>query len=494
MKKYILVLDAGTTSVKALVFGRNLELLGMVSKNVNSFFPGSRMVEQDPGEIYRLAVECGREVMGKLRVCADEIACAGIANQRTSWLMWDGRTREPLCNLVTWQDTRGAGCLRELVTDNEAFHALFPGAAPGVPAVYTPLSVASTARMAPGFARALQNGHVKWGNVDAWLLHNLTGGESFATSSSTAGNSTMLDMPSGAWAVPMAEFFGLRPDMLPEIKEENASYGVIGAEVFGCAIPVCSMVADQQAAMFAQGCFTSNVAKCTNGSGTFVNVNIGEEYRTFGGFYTTIAWKLGGRISYMFEGNSYTTGSSLEWAQKQLELYGSVEQLDRDAASVPDSNGVYFVPALCGLPAPYGDMTARASFMGISPGANRRHFSRAVLESVAFAACDVVTAFMDLGIRMDKLSVSGGVSNSGIVVQLMSNLLGMEIRRPFTVEATGYGCAALAATNIGWASLEGVRDGMEAHTVFRPDGGAGRDKERLAMWKKAVERSLRWLE
>lgn len=494
MKKYILVLDAGTTSIKALVFDRNLELLGMTSQTMDSIFPGPRMVEQDPEELYRLVVESGRNVMDKLGISAAEIACAGITNQRTSWLMWDGKTRKPLCNLITWQDTRGVDYLRELVTDNEAFHTRFPGMAPLIPAIYTPVSVASTARKLPQFAEALQKDNVKWGNVDAWLLYNLTGGESFATSGSTAGNSTMLDMPSGMWEASIAEFMGMRPDMFPEIKEENAFYGTIRADIFGSEIPVYSMSADQQAAMFAQGCFAPNVAKCTNGSGTFVNVNIGEEYKTFGEFYTTIAWKLNGKISYMFEGNSYTTGSSLEWAQNQMELYGSVEQLDRDAAAVPDSNGVYFVPALGGLPAPYNDMTARASFMGISPGATRKHFARAVLDSVAFAASDVVTEFIALGIHIEKLNVSGGVSNSDIVVQLMANLLGREIARPLSVEATGYGSAAFAATNLGWISFEEIRDGMKAHTVFLPDRNTERDRARLAMWKKAVERSLRWLD
>jgi len=494
VKRYILVLDAGTTSIKGLVYNRDLELVSKVIQTVGSSYPGPRRVEQDPEEIVRMVVGVGRQAIEQAGISADEIACAGITNQRTSWLMWDGETQKPLCSLVTWQDTRGVDYLNELVRDNENFHVHFPGLAEHIPAVYTPVSLASTKKILPGFAAAVQDRHVKWGNVDAWLLYKLSGGRAFATSCSTASNSTMLDMPSGSWATPIAEFFGMRPDMFPEIKEESAFYGMIGAEVFGAEIPVYSMAADQQAAMFAQGCFDACSAKCTNGSGTFVNVNIGEAYKSCGDFFTSIAWKLGGRISYMFEGSSFTTGSSLEWAQHQLGLYGSVEQLDREAARVPDSNGVYFVPALGGLPAPYNDMTARASFMGISPGANRRHFMRAVLDSVAFAASDLIKAFIALGIDIKKLSVSGGVSNSDIVIQLMSNLLDLEVTRPGSVEATGYGSAAFAALHMGWITLEDMRDGMHVCKRFRPNESAMHDAQRLAMWKKAVERSLRWLD
>jgi len=455
MKDYILVIDAGTTSMKALIYDRELRLCVSVIEKAHSLYPAPRQVEQDPQALFSLAVKVGRAAIARLGISAADIACAAITNQRASWLMWDDKG--PLCNLITWQDTRGADKVRALI-------------------------------------ESLHGKGVKWGNVDAWLLHQLTGGAAFATSYGTASNSMLLDMKSGQWDLAMLEYFGLCGGMLPEIKEENARFGVIAAEHFGAEIPVMAMAADQQAAMFAQGCFSPNVAKCTNGSGTFLNVNIGEKYKTYGDFFTSIAWKLNGKISYMFEGSSFTTGSSLEWAQKQLELFGDVEQLNRDAASVDDSGGVYFVPALGGLHIPYNDQTARASFMGIGPAANRRHFARAVLESVAYAAADLVKSFQALGVEIEKLSVSGGVSNSDIVVELMANLLGFEITRPESVEATGFGAAALAAINMGWIALEDLRHGTQTNAVFTPNENAPRDAERFAMWKKAVERSLGWLE
>ncbi|MDR1638936.1 MAG: hypothetical protein LBC41_02975 [Clostridiales bacterium] len=494
MKQYIIVLDEGTTSVKSLVYNKDLELVASSSRKIESFYPGARKVEQDPEKIYDLVVETSREAVAKAGISADEIAGAGITNQRASWMFWDSETLKPHCNLVSWQDSRGVDYLETFV-GSPVFNTNFPGLAPYIPSIYVPVSVASMAAENPEFAEALKKETTKWGNVDAWLLNKLTDGASHFTTASTASNSTMLDKATGGWSTPIAQYAGMRPDMFPEILEENASFGTIKADVLGAEIPVCCLIADQQAAMFAQGCFEPTVAKCTNGSGTFVNVNIGEEYKEFPNFYTTVAWKLNGKTSFMFEGSSYTAGSCLEWAQKQLELYGDVKQLNEDAAAVADSNGVFFVPALSGMTGPpYNDPTARAAFIGINPGANRKHFSRAVLESVAYAAAGVALAFIGLGVDIKKLSVSGGVSSSDIAVQLMSNVLGIEIARPRSIEATGLGTAALAALHLGWISWEEATTCMKVDTVFKPNQDQEKDKANFELWKKAVDRCLKWLE
>ncbi|MDR1939179.1 MAG: hypothetical protein LBQ40_00080 [Clostridiales bacterium] len=494
MKKYILVLDCGTTCVKSLVYDLGLRFVGMSSRKTQSIYPAPRMVEQDPSALYKLLLETAREVMKDNGISPSEIACAGIGAQRTSWLFWNSETQEPLCNLITWQDTRGVDVLKPLFTENEAFNSVFPGIAPYLTPIYTPVMIAAKKESSKEFADGLSNHAVRWGNVDSWLLFKLSGGKRFATTLSMASNSTMLDNQTREWNTYIPQYVGMRPDMFPEILDENADFGVISKEVFGAEIPIYGMIADQQAAMFAQGCFEPTVAKCTNGSGTFVNVNIGGEYKTFGGFYTSVAWRINGKTSYMFEGNSYTAGSCLEWAQKGLELYGSIKQLDDEAAEVKDSNGVYFVPALGGMSgAPYNDPTARASFMGIGPDSTRKHFVRAVLDSIAFAASDVLLSFKNLGVDIQKLSVSGGVSNSDIAVQLMSNLLDMEISRPKSIEATGYGIAALAALHMNIISEDDVKNGMDAYKTFAPDKNKEAAKAQFSMWKKALERSLKWL-
>jgi glycerol kinase len=494
VKRYILVLDEGTTSVKSLVYNRELELVGSVSKKIESVYPGPRLVEQDPEKIYSLVVDTCREAVKNLEINPEDIACAAIANQRNSFVFWDGATQKPLHNVITWQDTRGVDHLSDFV-GSPLFNQYFPGLAPYIPSIYTPVVVSATKILCPEFAAALSRPGVKWGNIDSWLLYKLTDGQTHATTLSTASNSTMLDQPTGAWNTYIAQFAGMRDDMFPEIREENAGFGMMKEEILGIPIPISCMMADQQAAMFSQGCFLPTVAKCTNGSGTFVNVNIGEEFKEYGNLTTTIAWKLDGKTSFMSEGGSYTAGSCLEWAQSQLELYGSVRQLDEDASSVADSGGVYFVPALGGMAGPpYNDPTARASFMGIGPSANRKHFARAVLESIAFAAAGAVKAFLELGIDIRKLSVSGGVSSSDIAVQLMSNILGMEIARPRSIEATGLGIAALAAVKLGWLDKGELQGCMQIDKVFAPDGRGERDLKRFIEWKKAVDRSLKWLE
>ncbi|MDR2046952.1 MAG: hypothetical protein LBP79_03490 [Clostridiales bacterium] len=494
MKNYILVFDCGTTCVKSLIYDKALKFIGMTARKVQSLYPDPKRVEQDPLKILDLLLETAREVLEKTGVKSDEIACAGIGAQRTSWLFWHEKSMKPLCNLITWQDTRGTDVLKRLFVENDAFNAAFPGVAPRLVPLYTPVMVAALKETSPEFGKELRSDDVRWGNLDAWLLFKLTGGKQFKTTLSMASNSTMLDNRTCKWNSYIPQFIGMRGDMLPEIDEESADFGVIPREFFGAEIPIYGMIADQQAAMFAHGCFEPSAAKCTNGSGTFVNVNIGGEYKTYGNFYTSVAWRVNGKISYMFEGNSYTAGSCLEWARERLGLYGSIEQLDEDAASVKDSNGVYFVPALGGMSgAPYNDPSARASFMGIGPDADRKHFVRAVLDSVAFAASDVLISFKKLDLDIQKLSVSGGVSNSDLAVQLMSNLLGMEIARPESVEATGYGVAALAALRMGLIDENGLKKGMPAHKIFRPDENRAAATAQFEMWRKALNRSLLWL-
>ncbi|MDR1906363.1 MAG: hypothetical protein LBQ27_05605 [Clostridiales bacterium] len=494
MKKYILVLDCGTTCVKSLIYDKNLKFIGMSSRKTESIYPGHGMVEQDPLKIYALILETAKDVMSKCSIDVREIACAGIGAQRTSWLFWNGKNLKPLCNLITWQDTRGTRVLRDLFVENQQFNSVFPGMAPYLIPLYTPVMVAASKTLSADFSDALSNPDVKWGNVDSWLLYMLTGGKQFATTLSMASNSTMLDNKTCEWSTYIPQYVGMRPDMFPEIREESSDFGVISKEIFGEEIPICGVIADQQAAMFAQGCFEPTVAKCTNGSGTFVNVNIGSEYKTFGNFYTSVAWRINGKTSYMFEGNSYTAGSCLEWGKNQLELYGSIKQLDEEAAQVKDSNGVYFVPALGGMSgAPYNDPSARASFMGISADCNRKHLVRAMLDSIAFAAADVLISFKNLGIDIKKLSVSGGVSNSDIAVQLLSDILDMEISRPESIEATGFGIAALSAMYMNFIGEADIKKGMSSYKTFKPDPNRENALAQFSMWKKALERSLKWL-
>lgn len=493
MKEFVLVVDEGTTAVKSLLFDREMEIRAISSRKIDRIFPSERFVEEDPENIYERTVETMREAIANAGVAAGDIACVAITNQRTSWMFWNAVSGKPICNLVTWQDTRGVFGLEMLARD-EAFEKAFPGRRQTLKAISPAVVIYHMRNTCPAFAEALgRKDDVRFGNIDAWLLYKFTG-EAHATSYSTVSNSVAFDNRALAWAMDLLEYMGLSDAMMPEIREESGHFGVMRKDVLGVEIPVCAMVADQQAAMFSQGCFNPHVAKCTHGTGTFMNVNIGREYRDVGRFFTSIAWKLGGEVSYMFEGNSFTAGTCLEWAARQLELYGSMKQLDEDAALVPDSGGVFFVPALGGLTtAPYFDPSARASYMGISHRTNRHHFVRATLDSVAYAAASVFEAIQAEGVDIRKLSVSGGVSNSDLVIQLMANLLGMEVVRPHTVEATGLGAAELAAMHLGWIRPGEVENYVKVGKVSHPDENRERDRDHFRVWKKAVARSLEWL-
>lgn len=494
MKQYILIIDEGTTGVKSLIFNRNMEVLGDSYRKLESMCPGERMVEQDPEVILEKTIETCREVVKTTGINPEEIACIGITNQRTSWLMWEKESGRPISNLVIWQDTRGIYQKQKFIDDPE-FNQKFPGVAPYLPPLYAPLIIDYLKEHQDGFAEKLQNEDVLWGNVDTWLLYRLTGKKEFATSASTASNSTIFDNENICWSMPILEYVGVKKSMMPEVKEESGHFGDMCESILGVKIPIYSMVADQQSAMFAQGCFKPNVAKCTNGTGTFLNVNIGPVHKSYGNFYTSIAWKLNGEVSYMFEGSSFTAGTCLEWAKNQLELFDSIDQLTEDVESIDSNGGVYFVPALTGLTGvPYSDESARASFIGVSLASERKHFVRAVLESVAYAAVSVFEVFRNQGIGMDRLSVSGGVSKSDVAIQLMANLLNMEIARPHSVEASALGAAELAAIHMGWMTIDQVDEFLHVDKVFHPNEDRENAMYHFEQWKKAVNRSLNWLE
>lgn len=471
-----------------------MEIAAISHRKIDRLFPAERFIEQDPEAIYRTSLDTMREAVGLAGISASDIAGVGIANQRTSWVFWDVKTGQALRNLVTWQDSRGVLGM-EMLAGNEAFNQVFPDTLSTKRPIYPPFGIHHIKETEPEFSKALERrDDVRYGNVDAWLLYKLTDGKQHATSYSTASNSIVYDTANLKWEMPVMEFMGVYEEMMPSVREESGDFGTLSADVLGVEIPILSMVADQQSAMFAQGCFGPDTAKCTNGTGTFVNVNIGPEFKQYGNFRTNVAWRLDEDVNYMCEGNSYTAGSCLEWASRHLELFNGVDDLEAYAARVPDSGGIYFVPALGGLStAPYLDPSARASFMGIGAGTHKAHFVRAVLDSVAYAGVSLFQEMIRLGIGINKLSVSGGVSNSDFVVQLMANLLDMDVVRPHTIEATGLGAAELTALRLGWVKRDSIGDYIRVGAVFSPNRDCERDANHFEKWKKAVSRSLDWL-
>lgn len=491
-KGYILVIDEGTTGVRALIYNENLEIKGEAYKRIHMLYPGEGEVEQDPIEIYEKTVDACREVVKKINIDPNEIKCATITNQRTSWLLWNKETGKPLRNMVTWLDSRGRFQKEKFVGD-PVFNEKFPGLAPYLPDFYMPLVLERIKDTEEGFEEELHKSTTLWGNVDSWLLFKLTGGKVHATSASTASNSTVYISQFMIWYQDMLNFVGIREEMLPVIKEESDEYGVMDAEILGVEIPIYGAIADQQAALFSQGCIKKNTGKCTNGTGTFVDVNIGEKYVEVAPLITTVAWKLDNKISYMLEGISYTSGACLEWAKDNLKLFDDFNNVDEIAQSVENNGGIYFVPALMGLMGiPYDDSTARGAYMGITPMANQAHFTRATLESIAFATANIIEIATQAQIPIEILKLSGGASKSDVIAQLTANIVPAKVIRAKSVEATALGAAEMGALKLGWMNLEDVERFSTAEKIFEKNQKSEIDSKNFSMWKKAVERTLKW--
>ena len=490
-KKYILVVDEGTTGTRAMLFDREMKIVGQAYKLIQSHFPSEGSFEQDAEEIFNSSVEMCREVVRTTGIDVGEIACAGVTNQRTSWVFWDKDTGKPLRNMVSWLDTRGSYQIPKWDASKE-FNAIFPGLAPHLPPLYMPLILDLLKDREPEFKARFEQGNILYGTVDAWLVYKFTGGKVHATVPSNASNSTIYDSPSMSWVTPMLDFVGMKPEMMPEVREESVDFGCFTADILGVELPILSVVADQQSALFSQGCHAEGTAKCTNGTGTFIDLNLGKTHRVVPGLTTTVAWKLDGTVNYMAEGMSNTTGACIEWVKNNLKLFDSYDNLENEITSVPDNGGVYFVPALNGMGIPFSDSSARAAFLGASGAAKREHFVRAAVEAVAYSGSAMFLAAQEQGVQLSEIMISGGVSKSATMAQIMANVTGARIVRPKSVEATALGAAELAAMALGWMTMKDVPKYMEEDRAFTPNEDAARDKEHYKVWRKAVERCLKW--
>ena len=490
-KEFIIVIDEGTTGVRAFVYNQKMQIVGDAYKKLEVIFPGQYQVECDAMDIYNYSLDVCREAMMKANISADEVASFGIANQRTTWLMWDKTTGVPLRNAVVWLDNRGI-LQRDKWANDPAFSSKYPGVAPYLPGVFVPLSLDKIKDDEPEFKAKFDKGNILYGTIDTWLIWKLTGGKTFAVTGSTASINTIYLAEYKVWNMGMLEYVGMTADMLPEIYEESGDFGVTEKSIFGVEIPIYGVVADQQSALFSQGCLNSNTAKCTNGTGTFVDINIGNEYRKAEGLLTGIAWTINGETTYMFEGYSATAGACLEWAKNNTKLFTDFDKMDERAYEVENSGGCYFVPALSGLTAPVADETAKGAFMGISGGTTRNHMIRAMLESLGFAASSIMIKAQAAGINIEKIKISGNVSRSEIVGQTIANVVDAEVILPSSVEATALGAAELAGLKLGWFTLADIEGFLNTERVYKCDGRCEAEKKTYESWLDVCNRTLKW--
>ncbi|MEW6555319.1 MAG: glycerol kinase GlpK [Actinomycetota bacterium] len=492
----VLAIDEGTTGTKCMCFGRDQQPLSSVSLEFAQHYPQPGWVEHDALEIWERTCEAARQALDAAGATAADVAAVGITNQRETTVIWDRATGEPVRRAIVWQCRRSADICRRCVDDGleEKVRAktglvLDP--------YFSGTKLTWVMENEPGIARRAEAGELCFGTIDSWLIYRLTGGRVHATDVSNASRTLLFNIRDLAWDPELAGMCAVPMSMLPEVRESCGIFGDTDPQAFlGITAPIAGVAGDQQAALFGQACFRPGMTKNTYGTGSFVLMNIGGEPRfSEKGMLTTVAWSMEGQVTYAMEGSIFITGAAVNWLRDGLKIIDRASDIDELAAQVENTGGVYFVPALVGLGAPYWDPEARALLIGMTRGTGRPHIARAVIESMALQTMDVVEVMREeTGIPLRELRVDGGASVMDMLLQYQADLLGVPVRRPVISETTSLGAALLAGLATGfWKSTEEIEERWKLDREALPDPAAA---ERVASmrrdWKRAVERSLDW--
>ena len=498
MDTYIAALDQGTTSSRAILFNQAGEIAARAQYPFRQIYPQPGWVEHDPMEIWASERRALAEITS--HIDPRQVAAIGITNQRETTILWDRRTGEPIHNAIVWQCRRTAPfCdglkaqgLGETIADKTGLL---------IDAYFSASKIRWLLDNVPGARERAERGELCFGTVDSWLIWQLSGGAVHVTDYSNASRTMLFNIHTLRWDEELCEIFGIPRSILPRPVGNSEVYGLVARdlpELEGLAgIPICGSIGDQPAALFGQGCFHPGEAKNTYGTGCFTLMNVGREaVRSRAGLVTSVGWSIGGETSYALEGSVFNAGSTIQWLRDELKLIDSAPECDRLAESVPDSGGVVIVPAFTGLGAPYWDMYARGTILGLTRGSTRAHIARAVLDAIALQVTDLVRAMnADAPCPIPTLRVDGGASVSDILMQIQADLLGIPVDRPAQVETTAFGAAALAGLAAGvWkdtGELEKLRRSQHVFTPLRSGEDCGREYRR---WQRAVERARAWAE
>lgn len=492
---YVLALDQGTTSSRAILFDHRGRVVAVAQREFRQMYPRPGWVEHDPEEIWFTQLSTAREALQRAGVAAADVAAIGITNQRETTVLWDRATGTPVAPAIVWQDRRTAGMCDALKA--QAAESLVRAKTGLVLDPYfSATKVAWLLDNVAGLRARAERGEIAFGTVDAWLVYRLTGGRVHATDYSNASRTLFFNIHTLSWDDELLELFGRVPRaVLPEVKPSSAIYGATAPDLLGAAIPIGGIAGDQQAALFGQACFEVGMAKNTYGTGSFLLLNTGAKpVASQHGLLTTVAWGLGGEVTYALEGSVFVTGAAVQWLRDGLGLITNAAETEALANSVPDTGGVYLVPAFTGLGAPYWDPYARGALVGITRGTTRAHIVRAALEAIAYQTCDVMRAMeQDAGVPLRALRVDGGAAVNNLLMQFQSDVLGVPVERPAVTETTALGAAYLAGLAAGvWQSQDEIRAQWHLDRRFEPAMEADRREQLLAGWRRAVERSLGW--
>ncbi|MBQ3150319.1 MAG: glycerol kinase GlpK [Clostridia bacterium] len=499
-KKYVLALDQGTTSSRAILFDKKGNIVKKSQNEFEQIYPQLGWVEHDPMAILESQFTAAADLFKDGDITPDEVACIGIANQRETTVIWDKNTGKPVYNAIVWQCRRTAEYCYELKADGLGEYVKdHTGLI--IDAYFSATKIRWILDNVDGARERAERGELLFGTIETWLIWNLTGGKVHVTDYSNASRTMLFDVDKLSWDGYLAEKLGIPMSLLPKAVPSSLVYGEVADNVpfIGClaGIPISGAVGDQPAALFGQGCFNPGQAKNTYGTGCFLLMNTGET-RTISrnNLVTGVAWGIGDTVEYAIEGSAFNAGSVIKWLRDEMQMISSAPECDRLAESVPDANGIYFVPAFTGLGAPYWDMYARGCVVGLTRGVNRAHFARAVIESIAFQMTDLLEAMQaDSGIPFSELRVDGGASVSNIMMQIQSDLIKTKVNRPKNVETTALGCAFLAGLAVGfWKDKEEIERIREVDKIFSPQMDEEKRNTLYNGWKRAVQRSMNWEE
>jgi len=490
--KYILALDQGTTSSRAIIFDRRGRIKSVAQKEFPQIFPKPGWVEHNPRDIWSSQAGVALEALAGAGLNSKEIEAIGITNQRETAVVWDRATGEPLCNAIVWQDRRTASACDRLKRDgHEPEIQRKTGLV--VDAYFSATKVEWILKNVPGARAKAKAGQLAFGTVDSWLIWNLTGGRLHITDVTNASRTMLFDINTRDWDSELLKLFGIPRSMLPTVKSSSEIYGE--TTLLGSSIPIAGIAGDQQAALFGQACTKPGMAKNTYGTGCFMLLNTGaKRIPSKNRLITTIAWEIDGRIEYALEGSIFIAGAVVQWLRDGLGIIKSSSEIEALAAKAPSSEGVYFVPAFAGLGAPHWDQYARGTLIGLTRGTEARHIARAALEGIAFQVMDILAAMQaDAGIRLKELRVDGGASQNGLLLQLQADLLRIPVVRSQVAETTALGAAYLAGLAVGyWRNLNEITSKWNEDRRFTPSMKPALRKTLCAGWSKALERSMRW--
>ncbi len=494
--KYIVALDQGTTSSRAVVVDENGKVVAVHGMEFPQIYPQPGWVEHDPAQILSSQVESLKKAVEKAAIDPKDIVGIGITNQRETTIIWDKATGKPVCNAIVWQCRRTAAEIERLKAEGASEiirkkTGLIPDA------YFCGSKIQWILRNVPGARVAAQAGELLFGTVDTWLIWNLTREHAHVTDVSNASRTMLFNIHTMDWDQELLDLMEIPHVLLPKVVDSSGVVGMLDKSILGVEIPIAGIAGDQQAALFGQACYEKGMVKTTYGTGGFLLMQTGTEaVESENGLLTTVAWRMGGKTEYALEGSVFVAGASIQWLRDEMKLISSAAESEEVALSVPDTAGVYVVPAFTGMGAPYWDMYGRGAIVGLTRGAGRAHIVRATLEAIAFQNADVMDAMTrDSGIPLSQMRADGGASANGFLMQFQADVLGIPVVRPAVTETTAMGAAYLAGLAVGvWESREQVAALWRIDRIFQPQWSEDQRAERLRQWHRAVLRAMSWAE